>query len=444
MKHMKHRLPDTYIDILKPPSVRYWLKMNAVYCAARLIGFWDKPRPQVTEDSEEYTFINEAYANYKYLKPITRPEQTVYDTLFASDRSIVKLPPDFETTASLTMGAAGDLMPAEGLEASKDILFENVADVLLNVDISFANLEAPVTEQKIEVKFTGGDAAPIMGFSPSEFAAVAGHKGLNFNLLSFANNHAFDWGVEGLNTTSKLLAQHGIVPIGTPRTPLDYGRATIIHKQGITIGFVSTTDSLNGPKPPPDAAHRIHVAKLSSTSPNLELLKRQIVDAKTQGCDFIVASLHWGCEAEFFPRKHQIDIAHTLVEAGVDLLLGHHPHVIQPVEYYRTKRDQRRIAVIAYSLGGLGYRWYTAPHFALGLILNLKIEKGKTDVGERTYIACVNPVPVFQNIFVSYFGDMRIKRLEMLTNHLEGGGESSSLGSYASEVKRYADLVLPE
>ncbi|MER9312938.1 CapA family protein [Mesorhizobium australicum] len=440
---MRHRLPATFLDLLKPPTVGYRLKMGAVHCAARLFGFWEKPWPKATEDPDEYAFLDEAYSNYKYLNPIVRPEATVHKALFASKRSMVKLPADFQSATSLTIGAAGDLMPAEGLEASKDVVFENVADVLLDVDISFANLEAPVTEQKIEVAFIGGDA-PIMGFSPSEFAAVAGHKGLNFNLLSFANNHAFDRGVEGLDTTFKTFAQFGIVPVGTPLTPSDYGRATIINKRGIKIGFVSATYSLNGLEPP-EAADRIHTARLSSRNsfPDLELLKKQIADAKTQGCDFIVASLHWGYEAEFFPRKRQVDVAHALVEEGVDLILGHHPHVVQPVEYYRTKRDENRIAVIAYSLGGLGYRWYTAPHFALGLILNMRLAKGTTCGNNRTYIEFANPVPVFQNIFLSYFGDMRIKRLEKLEDHLKAG-EPSALRSYASKIRFYADLVLRE
>ncbi|WP_028053148.1 CapA family protein [Sinorhizobium medicae] len=438
---MRHRLPSTFIDILRPPTIGYWLKMGAIHWAARVFGFWRKPWPRATEDPEEYTFLDEAYSNYKYLKPILKPEKAVDVALSERDKSIMKLPPEFEKTASLTIGAAGDLMPAEGLEASKDIVFENVADVLLNVDVSFANLEAPVTEQQIKVSFTG-DAAPIMGFSPSEFAAIAGHKGLNFKLLSFANNHAFDRGVEGLDTTDRIFAQYGIVPIGTPRTPSEYGRATVISTQGIKIGFVSATFSLNGLKPPVDAAHRVHVSRLSSRddSPDLGLLNKQIADAKAQNCDFIVASLHWGYEAEFFPRKRQIDVAHALVEEGVDLIIGHHPHVVQPVEYYCTKRDPRRVAVIAYSLGGLGYRWYTAPHFSLGLILNMKLAKGKIDGRELTYIEAVNSVPVFQNIFLSYFGDMKIKRIEKLEDHLKEG-EPSALQSYASEIRSYADLV---
>ncbi|MDX0414992.1 hypothetical protein GOC69_30310, partial [Sinorhizobium medicae] len=96
----------------------------------------------------------------------------------------------------------------------------------------------------------------------------------------------------------------------------------------------------------------------------------------------------------FFPRLRQIEAAHALVEEGVDLILGAHPHVIQPVEYYRTKRDPNRIAVIAYSLGTLTWGWYTAPHLILSLIMHLKLAKGHVGGEPRTYIESAKPNPV--------------------------------------------------
>ncbi|WP_292385349.1 CapA family protein [Mesorhizobium sp.] len=438
---MRHRLPVTYLDIVKSPSLVHWLKMSAVLFAARLLGFWNKPRPLVVEESE-WTLLDEAHFSYKYIKPLTSAEKGVHEVLFSDDRSVVRLPSSFEAKNCLTVGAAGDLMPAEGLEQSRDIIFENVADLLFDVDVSFANLEGPVSDTKFDVNFIGGNAPHILGFTRSEFESITAHKGKNFKLLSFANNHSFDKGIEGLDTTHDMFSRHGIVAIGTPMAPTEYGRATIVTEKGIKIGFVSATYSLNGLNPPVDAAHRIHVTDLV-LKPDLEILRKQIIDCKRHNCDFIIASIHWGQEAEFFPRKYQTEVAHTLVEEGVDLILGHHPHVIQPIEYYRTKRDRDRIAVIAYSLGGLGMRWYTAPHFALGLILNLKISKGVIDGIERTYIESVRPVPVFQNIFLSYYADIRIKRLEKLEDHVKEG-ESGALHGYAMKIKKYADLVLPE
>ncbi|TIO54488.1 MAG: hypothetical protein E5X98_21745, partial [Mesorhizobium sp.] len=139
----------------------------------------------------------EAHFSYKYIKPLTSAEKGVHEVLFSDDRSVVRLPSSFEAKNCLTVGAAGDLMPAEGLEQSRDIIFENVADLLFDVDVSFANLEGPVSDTKFDVNFIGGNAPHILGFTRSEFESITAHKGKNFKLLSFANNHSFDKGIEG-------------------------------------------------------------------------------------------------------------------------------------------------------------------------------------------------------------------------------------------------------
>ncbi|RVH99935.1 CapA family protein [Sinorhizobium meliloti] len=440
---MKERLPSTYLDICKSPTLLHALKLRALLLSAKAFGYWDKPRSTATEDPAEWSFVEEAYGLYKYIRPTTEGQNGVAGVLFANDNSSVRLPKDFVGQASLTIGAAGDLMPAEGLEHSKDFLYESVSDILFDVDVSFANLEAPVTAQKVEVKFVGGDSPPIMGFTVAEFPTIVRHKGKTFTALSFANNHTFDRGLEGLETTQRIFDEYGISDVGTPRSPDAFGRARIVEKNGIKIGFIAVTYSLNGLDLPESEKHRVHVSRLSSRSvaPDLNLLRDQIADCKANECDFIIASLHWGYECEFLPRQRQIDVAHTLVEEGVDLIIGHHPHVIQPIEYFRPERDPDRIAVIAYSLGGLGFRWYTAPHFALGLILNMELSKGLLDGTCRTYIKHITPHPVFQNILVSYFGGVKMKRVEKLDSYLlaEGSREGRQ---YLSQLKRYADMVL--
>lgn len=183
-----------------------------------------------------------------------------------------------------------------------------------------------------------------------------------------------------------------------------------------------------------------HTAKLMCkyVATDLDLLKRQIEDCKKEDCDFIVASIHWGYEFEFFPRYRQIEAGHTLVEGGVDLILGHHPHVIQPIEYYRTKRDPNRIAVIAYSLGNLTFGWYSAPHLVLSMILNVKLSKGLVNGASRTYVERTRPTPVFQSVFCR--DNIRLMRIEKLQEHLNE--YSCHSARYVQKIKKYADLVL--
>ncbi|MCP3441122.1 CapA family protein [Bradyrhizobium sp. CCGUVB14] len=445
---MPNDLLSTPCEISQAEALAFESEAKAALEKAESSGDWDYPRSDAATDSAEMIAADWAYWLYKLARPTVRAERNVQEVLFSQDKSVVRLPNEFETEATVTIGAAGDLMPLNGIELSKDMLFESVADILFDVDISLANLEAPVTQSSIKGSVISGQGPQnpfILQNSVAQFSTLVGHRGKYFTALNFANNHTFDLGIEGLETTQKLLAQNGITIIGTPRNPKEYGRPIILTREGVKIGFISATFGLNGRHPPSNEAYRIHTAKLMSKDvpTDLELLNRQIDDCKKQYCDFIVASIHWGFEFEFFPRSRQIEAAHKLVEEGVDLIWGHHPHVIQPLEYYRTKRDPNRIAVIAYSLGGLTFdEWDAAPHLLLGLIVNLKLAKGFIGSASRTYIENINPIPVFQNSF--WRGDARLLRIEKLEDHQNGRGEHGSRDrmKHIDQIKEYADLVL--
>ncbi|MBW5434038.1 CapA family protein [Bradyrhizobium canariense] len=416
---------------------------------AKLSRDWDFPLAQAATDAEEMTFLDWAYWLYKAERPILKAQENVREALFVQDKSAVHLPDGFKKDASVTISASGDLMPSDGIESCRDIVFENVADVLFDADLSFANLEAPVTEQEFDGCLVAGrdpENCTLLRSSIAQFSALTGHKGKHFTALNFANNHTNDLGIAGLETTQRLFTHHGIMGIGTPQTPAEYGRANVFTRAGVKIGFVSATFGLNGRRLPPAESYRIHTAKLVSkyVEPELELLKKQIEDCKRQDCDFIIASIHWGFEFEFFPRYKQVVTAHQLVECGVDLILGHHPHVIQPVEYYRTNRDPNRIAVIAYSLGGLTYdQWDAAPHLSLGLVLKMKLSKGIMDGNSRTFIDSIRIVPVFQKAF--HHGGERYMRVEKLEEHLSEGAAHEANDDFTKricKIKSYADLVL--
>ncbi|MGR9258519.1 CapA family protein [Rhizobium leguminosarum] len=407
--------------------------------AALLADYWDAPLPGAATDGAEFGFRDEVYWFYKSARPITKPEEGAHALMNRRDSSVVSLPRDFDTECSLTMGVAGDLIQADGLEQSRNILFSNVADILFEKDLSFANYESVVAEDDIVKKALGDGRSFTMCCSKAQYSTLTQHNGKRFSVLNTANNHTFDLDLAGLETTQNLLQQDGIVSIGTPRDIEEYGRGSILTINGIKIGFVSATFGIRRFELPVHQKHRIHVAKLCSkyVVPELELLKQQIADCKAQGCDFIVGSLHWGWEFEFFPRESQIEAAHTLIEAGVDLLLGHHPHVIQPVEFYPTKRDPNRIAAIAYSLGSTTFGWFTAPYMMLSLMLDLQLSKGTVDGEQRTYIATARPVPVFRHHFIQ--DGKLLMRIEKLVEHLAPSGKMTSS---VQQMNEYAKLVL--
>ncbi|WP_082747461.1 CapA family protein [Bradyrhizobium macuxiense] len=433
---MPRHLPASPAEVFRASA-----RLRAVVRCATWLRLWDRPLQNVATDLAEMEFADMAYWFYKSARPILTSENKVSGALFLHDNSVVKLPDEFRSDSSVTLSASGDLIQADGLEASKDVLFENVASALFDADISFANYESPVAEEEVVRRAIGDGRTAMMCCSFAQYAALTEHRGRHFTVLNVANNHILDLGIEGVEATRTAMTQTGIVDIGAPCRPEEYGRANILAKNQIKIGFVSATFGLNAHQLPENETFRVHTARLLSkcVPTDLALLKKQIEDCKTQSCDFIVASIHWGYEFEFFPRYRQIEAAHSLIEEGVDLILGHHPHVIQPLEYYRTKRDPDRIGVIAYSLGSLTWGWYTAPHLVLSMVLNVRLSKGNRNGAHRTYIESVKPIPVFRSI--SCQGKETLMRIERLEDHLDEC-TSSPPAERIRRMKEYVDLVL--
>ncbi len=416
-------------------------QLDTVIKLAKLYKFWDRPYKEGATTFEEMDSLDIFYWVYKSANPIAGMEEGV-EELLATDVTILKLPDNFETQKTVTMGAAGDILhvQAKGLEYNSDDLYGNVADLIFKKDISFANFESPVTTQALREEVIGDQGAPIECSSRKQFNNLKGYKGKNFTALNFSNNHTFDLGVEGIDTTHKAFAEEGIVNIGTNRMPDEYGRAKIIVKNGLKIGFVSATFGVNGHEIPENEKYRIHIARLCSklVEPELDLVKKQIDDCKNENCDFIIASLHWGWEFELFPRKGQLKAARELIEYGADSIIGHHPHVIQPVEYYQTRRDPNRVAVIAYSLGSLTWG-FSAPYIALSIILNLTFAKGRFQDNDVTYIKDAQVTPIFRSC-LNINGKL-VTKMEKLADHVNGKNRLHSQ-EYISDLKRYADLVL--
>lgn len=438
---MSRALPFCPADTVEISSNELRAALETALKLAGRFGFWEAPYKDAATTFEEMDELDIFYWVHKAAHPILRAEDGVAD-LLATDSSAVALPRGFEKQHVVTMGAAGDILQvqADGLRYESDPLFAKIAGLLFDQTISFANLESPITTQPLQKEVVSDQGAPVQCCSEDQFDVLKGYRGKTFTALNCANNHAFDFGVEGIEATQAVFAKNDIIDIGTNRTPAEYGRAQVLIANGIKIGFASATFGLNGREMPDDEKYRIHVARLSSkfVEPDLDLVKRQIDDCKAQGCDFIIASLHWGWEFEFFPRKSQVEAAHALAEYGADAILGGHPHVVQPVDYYRTKRDPARVAVIAYSLGTLTWG-FDAPYIALSFILNLSLAKGTINGAQKTYIESSRVTPVFRSS-IENAGRLET-RIEKLSDHLDGAGGRIA-PEHIAALARYADLVL--
>jgi poly-gamma-glutamate synthesis protein (capsule biosynthesis protein) len=222
-------------------------------------------------------------------------------------------------------------------EARFTWLFAPVADLLSATDLTFANLETPIAPSA-----NHGVREYVFNASPAVISALA-RAGVK--VVGVANNHAFDQGRSGFEETLAHLDAMGMRHVGAGPAGRAAGpeRFTV---NGISVAFLAYAHFFNqtGNECTVQAAAPCVQASLLQRESAL-----QDVRAAAAVADAVVVSLHWGDEYQTQPRDDDVAFAHRLADAGALVIIGHHPHVLQPVELYR--RADGSTAVIAYSLG---------------------------------------------------------------------------------------------
>jgi hypothetical protein len=216
----------------------------------------------------------------------------------------------------------------------EDPSFDPFAEIrpALLADVVVGNLETPLLEQLPE-------RSPID--AKHRFAGsrelVREHLG-DFTILSLANNHYFDLREPGQLQSPKILAAEGIFPIGAARTEAPLFRVETITCKGWQLGFIALTNRINapiraeGPQVPYLPLHEMPATLLP------------IVDHARASHDLVIVVVHWGDEYLATPNIYQQRVARALIDGGVDMVIGHHSHVLQAIE-------QHGEGLIAYSLG---------------------------------------------------------------------------------------------
>ncbi len=227
-----------------------------------------------------------------------------------------------------------------------DTLFADVADAFRQADYGFVNLETPI--------------APNHSLGTKEFmfnapvALVEALKASGVKIVSFANNHVFDQGRAGFKETLDHLQEQSMLFIGSGATAEAAWKPVVLEKNGLRVGWLGMTRWLNGSRNP-EKDSEPHVAFFpypgeAKNAPGLdEAGVLAAIKAARAQCDFLVVSIHWGIEYAPAPGAEDKAIAHKMLEAGAGAVIGHHPHVLQPIESYLTQ-DHRK-TVIFYSLG---------------------------------------------------------------------------------------------
>ena len=258
--------------------------------------------------------------------------------------------------AQVSFAVAGDVIPHEAVRAAAaaagpgeqgwEALFSDVADVFRSADFGFVNMETPVAPDHSK------GSKPFMFDAP--VALPEALKAIGVKIVSFANNHVMDQGWPGFTETREHLREVGLLFAGSGDTTSQQWQPVITEAHGIKVGWLGMTRWLNGNRNP-DAPDQPHVNFFpypgeSGGAPGAdEAQVLAAVKAARAQCDFLVISIHWGIEYATAPRPEDVDLAHKMLDAGASVIVGHHPHVLQPVETYRTADG--RNTVIFYSLG---------------------------------------------------------------------------------------------
>lgn len=192
-------------------------------------------------------------------------------------------------------------------------IFNNISSDINEADLAIANFEGSVNSNR---KLSG---FPLFNF-PKE--TIYSLKNVGFDLLSTANNHALDTGLDGIAETISHINESGMKNFGTLAEDGDKG--IIVEKNGIKIGLISFTDTLNGM----DSLMR---GKDYSVNTFAQDVKSDIQNLKDNS-DIVIVYPHWGNEYQLVPNERQIFLKTMLQEAGADIILGSHPHVLQKYE----------------------------------------------------------------------------------------------------------------
>jgi hypothetical protein len=206
--------------------------------------------------------------------------------------------------------------------------FQKISQAFYGKDILFANLETVLSNQGKEA-----EKAVQLYTSPDKVKYL---KETGFDVLNIANNHIMDLGTQGFHETLDVLNRNNFTLIGAGSQRFNHSQA-IVQKKGITIGFLGYSEGGYRKSAEGIFINRIDEDKI------IEDIRRL-----TPQCNAVVVSLHWGIEKVFYPSPKQVKFARRLIDSGATVILGHHPHVLQGIERYKS-------GLIAYSLGNFQF-----------------------------------------------------------------------------------------
>ena len=304
-------------------------------------------------------------------------------------------------------------------------VYEDIKNYTSSSDITIGSLETTFAGKE-----KGYSNYPTFN-TPDSLATAL--KDIGVDVVSLAGNHALDYGYSGLCRTIDVFDNIGLSHLGTYKTAEDQEKILIKDVKGVKIAFINYTYGTNGIPLPSGKDFCVNLI-------DKDFIKKQINQAKEQNVDMIVACMHWGTEYRTTANSEQKDLANFLFENGVDVILGNHPHVLEPMEKKTiTLQDgTTKDVFVVYALGN-----FTADQrdeiTRDSAILNLTITKnsnGKISIDKVNYI----PIYMYKNTNVSTH-KFKILDIEKTIKDYEEGKTNSINSTVYNNLKKQLEKI---
>jgi poly-gamma-glutamate synthesis protein (capsule biosynthesis protein) len=282
----------------------------------------------------------------------------------------------------VTIAAVGDVMLDRDVgvrivSEGPRVVFNAVAGLLTEADLAVANLETPISD-------IGTPQAKSYTFR-SDPASVASLLMGGIDVVSLANNHALDYGPDALLDTVERLRAVGIETAGAGADGASAAAPAIVERNGLRIAFLSWVDT-----PPEGPGYSAETWSAGPLTPGVNWASLDAITAGVQAAreqsDVVIVLLHCGIEWSTVPSDLQRMYAQAAIDAGAALVIGHHPHVLQPVEEYGD-------GLIAYSLGNFVFDGFWGEG-NVSAVLQLTLTREGVESWDMVPVDIVDGLPV--------------------------------------------------
>lgn len=299
-----------------------------------------------------------------------------------------------------------------------DHLFKNILKDIEEADISVINQETVL----------GGKHLGFFGYprfnSPDEIGDAIRKAG--FNVVLHATNHSMDKGEQGMQHAIDYWKQYkDITVLGVNETEKEYNTIRIVEVKGIKFAMLNYTYSLNGLPLPNGRPYMVNML-------DEEKIRQDVAKAKKEA-DFVIVFPHWGTEYKYEPSRSQNRWTQVFLEAGVDLVIGTHPHVLEPVEW--LEREDGHKMLVYYSLGNYVSAQSEYPRMLGGMAKVTLVSEN----GEKPTISEASITPLVTH-FDRNYGNYEVLRLSKYTNQMASQHRIKEMS--LSRLKNLAKQVL--